>query len=280
MVLARRLVAGVLLAAAGATTGVAAGATPVAAAPSGSGTSASALYKDVLATTRSWSVHYASNSTQSKQTLVERGDAGPASGSQTVLMGKGSISILVIGGISYVKGNVSGLQSLAGLSASQAAETTGQWIEFSTDNSAFAPVVAGVRSQDVAKELALKAPLSRGPGRMLDGDAVDAIDGTQTFGRKTQHVVLYVRAHGSHFPVEEDSVNAKGKSTAAEHITYSRWGRRCGPRPPWRPSPSGPSAPFDRWPTPDRPAGVGRWDLSPTWLSRRSPRHRAGPPGE
>ena len=231
MVLARRLVAGVLLAAAGAT-GMAAGATPVAAAPSGSGTSASALYKDALATTRSWSVHYASNSTQSKQTLVERGDAGPASGSQTVLMGKGSISILVIGGISYVKGNVSGLQSLAGLGASQAAETTGQWIEFSTDNSAFAPVVAGVRSQDVAKELALKAPLSRGPSRMLDGDAVDAIDGTQTFGRKSEHVVLYVHAHGSHFPVEEDSVNAKGKSTAAEHITYSRWGEKVRPEAP------------------------------------------------
>ena len=231
MVLARRLVAGVLLAAAGAT-GVAAGATPAAAAPSGSGTSASALYKDALATTRSWSVHYASNSTQSKQTLVERGDAGPASGSQTVLMGKGSISILVIGGISYVKGNVSGLQSLAGLSASQAAEATGQWIEFSTDNSAFAPVVAGVRSQDVAKELALKAPLFRGPGRMLDGDAVDAIDGTQTFGRKSQHVVLYVRAHGSHFPVEEDSVNAKGQSTAAEHITYSRRGEQVRPEAP------------------------------------------------
>jgi hypothetical protein len=231
VVVARRLVTGVLLATAWAT-GMAAVATPVAAAPSGSGTSASSLYKDAVATTRSWSVHYTSNSTESKQTLVESGDAGPASGSQTVLMGKGSISIFVIGGISYVKGNVSGLRSLAGFSASQATEATGQWIEFSTDNSAFAPVVSGVRSEDVAKELALRAPLSLGHGRMLNGDAVDAIDGTQTFGRKSQHVVLYVRAHGSHFPVEEDSVNAKGQSTAAEHITYSRWGEKVRPEAP------------------------------------------------
>ncbi len=231
MVVARRLVTGVLLAAAWAT-GVAAGATPVAAAPSGSGTSASSLYKDALATTHSWSVHYTSNSTESKQTLVESGDAGPASGSQTVRLGHGSISIFVIGGISYLRGNLSGLESLAGLSASQAAEATGQWIEFSTDNSAFAPVVAGVRSHDLAKDLALRAPLSLGPGRMLHGDAVDAIDGTQTLGRKSQHVVLYVRAHGSHFPVEEDSVNAKGQSTAAEHITYSRWGEKVRPEAP------------------------------------------------
>jgi hypothetical protein len=190
---------------------------------------ASALYKEALATTRSWSVHYASDSTESNETLVVSGDAGPASASQTVMMGKGSISILVIGGITYLKGNTGGLQSLAGLSASQAAEASGQWIEFSTDNSAFAPVVEGVRSEDVANELALKAPLSLGHARTLDGQAVDAIDGTQSFGRTSQHVVLYVRAHGTHVPVEEDSVNTRGQHTAAEHVIYSKWGERVRP---------------------------------------------------
>ena len=105
--------------------------------------SASTLYKDAVATTHAWSVHYDSSSTESKVTLVESGDAGPASASQTVTMGQGTISILVIGGISYVKGNADGLENLAGLSSSQAAEATGQWIEFSTDNTAFAPVVVG-----------------------------------------------------------------------------------------------------------------------------------------
>ena len=190
---------------------------------------ASTLYKETLATTRSWSVHYASDSTESNETLVVSGDAGPASASQTVMMGKGSISILVIGGITYLKGNSGGLQSLAGLSASQAAEASGQWIEFSTDNSAFAPVVEGVRSQDVANELALKSPLSLGHARTLDGQTVDAIDGTQTFGRTSQHVVLYVRAHGTHVPVEEDSVNARGQHTSAEHVIYSKWGERVRP---------------------------------------------------
>ena len=56
--------------------------------------------------------------------------------------GPGSISIVVIGGISYVKGNADGLENLAGLSSPQATEAAGQWIEFSTDNAAFAPVVA------------------------------------------------------------------------------------------------------------------------------------------
>jgi len=194
--------------------------------------SASTLYQDALATTRSWSVHYDSASTESKVTLVESGNAGPASASQTVTMGKGTISILVIGGFSYVKGNVNGLESLAGLSATQAAEAAGQWIEFSTDNAAFAPVVDGVRSTDVAKELALKAPLSLGRSRTLDGQAVDAIDGTQSFGKKSGHVVLYVRAKGTHVPVEEDSVNAKGQDTDAEHIVFSKWGEQVRPEAP------------------------------------------------
>jgi hypothetical protein len=193
---------------------------------------ASTLYGDALATTHSWSVHYASASTEAKKTEVESGDAGPASGSQTVSVGTGAISILVIGGITYVKGNVSGLETLVGLGSTQAGAAANQWIEFSTDNEAFAPVVAGVRSSDLAHELALKGPLSLGHQRTIDGTAVDAIEGTQKLGHSTDHVVLYVRAHGAHVPVEEDTVNAKGQHTATEHVAYSKWGEIVRPRAP------------------------------------------------
>ena len=209
----------------------------VAMAPEASGAStpsAATLYREALATTNSWSVHYASSSTESKVTLDETGDAGPASGSQTVLTGKGSLgdraTIDVIGGISYLKGNVGGLEDLAGLSATQAVVAAGQWIDFPTDDAAFAQLVAGVRSQDLAKELALEGPLSLGRPRTVDGSAVDAILGTQTFGSKTVlHVVLYVRAQGTHVPVEEDSLDAEGKPTAAEHVVYSKWGEIVRP---------------------------------------------------
>ncbi|MGD0746994.1 MAG: hypothetical protein ABSB68_04225 [Acidimicrobiales bacterium] len=199
--------------------------------------SASTLYQEALATTHSWSVHYASSSTQSKVNLVESGDAGPASGTQTVLTGKGSLddsaTIDVIGGITYLKGNAGGLESLAGMSATQAAVAAGQWIEFPTDDAAFSQLVAGVRSQDLVKELALKEPLSLGRPRTIEGTAVDAIQGTQDFGTKTVlHVVLYVRARGTHVPVEEDSLDAQGKPTAAEHVVYSKWGEIVRPEAP------------------------------------------------
>ena len=199
---------------------------------------AATLYRQAIATTKSWSVHYASSSTQSKITLVEIGNAGPASGTQLVSMGPSaqsqpdSATIEVIGGITYLKGNVGGLQNLAGFSASQATEAAGQWIEFATDNSLFSPVVAGVRSSDIAKELTLKGPLALGKPRTLDGYTVDAIEGTQKFGKTSGRVVLYVRARGSHVPVEEDSLGANGQPSPAEHVTYSSWGETVRPEAP------------------------------------------------
>ena len=235
VVRARWLVAGVLMAGSlGPAT--AALAVPVAPAAAGdeasSSADASSLYQQVLSSTRSWSVHYASSSTQSAKSLRESGDAGPASGSQIVRMGQGSINIVVIGGLSYVKGNTGGLQTLVGLDASQAAQAAGKWIEFSTANAAFSQVVAGVRSKDIAQELTLKGPLTLSHGSTVDGLAVDAIKGTQKFGKSTLHVVLYVRAHGAHVPVEEDSVDTKGRRTATEHIAYSKWGEQVRPRAP------------------------------------------------
>jgi hypothetical protein len=205
---------------------------------------AATLYHETLATTRSWSVHYASSSTVSQVALLMTGDAGPASGTQTVATGKGNlndtITIDVIGGLTYVKGNAGGFEALVGMNAATAQQVAGRWIEFSTTSATFAQVVAGVRSRDVANELQLKGRLTLGHATKVDGVAVDAIDGTQTFGRKKVHVVLYVRAHGSHVPVEEDAVDAKGKATGTLHVAYSHWGETVRPQAPPGAVPIGP----------------------------------------
>jgi hypothetical protein len=244
-VLGRRAVTGSVLAGAMALAGF--GAMPALAAASSQATppDAPTLYREALATTRSWSVHYVSTSTQSQISLLETGDAGPASGTQTVATGKGNlndtITINVIGGLTYVKGNVAGLEVLAGLNAADAVGAAGHWIEFSTTNSAFSQVVAGVRSHDVADELQLKGPLTLGRARTIDGTAVEAIDGTQSYGgHKSTRIVLYVRTHGSHVPVEEDALDATGKTSGTLHITYSHWGETVRPEAPAGAVPFGP----------------------------------------
>jgi hypothetical protein len=230
-----RLVAGAALAG-GLVAAAPGSAPPVSAASHPGAPDPTTLYHEALATTHSWSVHYVSSSTESQVSLLESGDAGPASGTQTVATGKGNlndtITIYVIGGLTYVKGNAGGLVALAGLNTANALQAAGKWIEFSTDDAAFAEVVVGVRSHDVATELELKGPLTFGHSSTIDGIAVNAIDGTQGSGKKAMHVVLYVRAHGSHVPVEEDAVNAKGQQTGMLHVTYSHWGETVRPQAP------------------------------------------------
>jgi hypothetical protein len=228
----------------GLTLAILSGTPPVAASAHSTTPNASTLYREALATTKSWSVHYVSSSTLSKVSLLETGDSGPASGTQSVATGQGNlndmITIDVIGGLTYVKGNAGGFEALVGMDAATAQGVAGHWIEFATTDKTFSQVVAGVRSRDVADELELKGPLTLDHTTTLGGIAVDAIEGAQTYDRKSERVVLYVRAHGSHVPVEEDAVNAKGKATGALHVTYSHWGETVRPQAPQGAVPIGP----------------------------------------
>ena len=239
----QRLAVGVALAG-GSLLAVLAGGLPAAAFVHSSAPDASTLYREALATTKSWSVHYVSSSTVSKVSLLETGDSGPASGTQSVATATGGatdmITIEVIGGLTYVMGNAGGFQALVGMDAATAQQVAGRWIQFSTTNATFAQVVAGVRSHDVADELELKGPLTLGRATTVGGVAVDAIEGSQTNAKKTQRVVLYVRAHGSHVPVEEDAVDAKGKPSGTLHVDYSRWGETVRPEAPQAAVPIGP----------------------------------------
>ena len=44
--------------------------------------------------------------------------------------------------------------------------------------------------------------------------------------------MLYVRASGTHVPVEEDAVNAAGKPDGVLHVVYSKWGEVVRPQAP------------------------------------------------
>src|ERR1700723_2619580 len=67
--------------------------------------SAKALYREALATTTGWRVHYVSKSDASQVPFSESGDAGPASGTQSIDIGKGATldrpTLIVIGDLSF-----------------------------------------------------------------------------------------------------------------------------------------------------------------------------------
>lgn len=205
--------------------------------PAGATPTATSLYREAMATTKAWRVHYSSKSDASHVPFAESGDAGPASGSQAIHIGHGSTldeaTLIVIGDLTFVKGNERAMEDLTGLAPAAARTAMNRWVLFSSNNPTFAQVVVGVRSDDVAQEVALQGPYSFGPSRRLDGYTVDAVQGTLKMqGTKKMKAVLYVRASGRHQLVEEDTVNAKGRPNGAEHIVFSKWGEPVQPRAP------------------------------------------------
>jgi hypothetical protein len=205
--------------------------------PAGATPAAATLYREAMATTSGWRVHYASSSNASHTPFSESGDAGPASGTQAILVGQGAsldrASLIVIGDLTFVKGNQLAMEDLTGLSPAEAATTMGHWVLFSSNNPAFSQVVVGVRSHDVAQEVALKGPYTLGRPRQLRGSSVDALRGTLKLqGEKRMDAVLYVRASGRHVLVEEDTVDAHGTPNGAEHIVFSKWGESVRPKAP------------------------------------------------
>jgi hypothetical protein len=203
----------------------------------GAAPDAATLYREAMATTNGWRVHYSSSSETAHVPFLESGDAGPASGTQAIHVGQGATldraTLIVIGDLTFVKGNELAMEDLTGLSPTEAATTMGHWVAFSSTNPAYAQVVVGVRSHDVAQEVALEGPYSLGRPRRLGGSSVDAVRGTLHLqGEKAMAAVLYVRASGRHLLVEEETVNAHGAPNGAEHIVFSKWGESVRPRAP------------------------------------------------
>lgn len=204
------------------------------------GTSAAALYRQALTTMQGATLHYVSRSSGGGLTLRATGNAGPASGTQTINLVQGGATqqarFIVIGGSTYAKGNVAAMTSSLGLSPTRAAQVAGKWVAFATDNPAFASVVAGIRTHDVTEELVMQGPFTLGATRTLHGQRVDPVHGTQLLQgpQKTvkTDVVLYVSARGRHLPVEEDTLDSSGQQSLGEHIVFSHFGEKVRPRAP------------------------------------------------
>ena len=190
--------------------------------------------QETLASTHSWSVHYASDSTESKQILPETGDAGPASGGPRTSSGRRVDHDRRHRRHQLSEGQWAWLRALAGLDSSQPSPgERGQWIEFSTTTQPShrsSPASAPTTSPGAHPEGAAHARASQDAERDRGG-------GHRRVGRRrthTDHVVLFVpRSKGLHVPVKRTQLNAKGKAHRPPNTSSIRDGARsCGPHAP------------------------------------------------
>jgi hypothetical protein len=152
---------------------------------------------------------------------------GKDAGSQSVTIvkstGKGSVSVIVVGAVAYLKANTLGLEE-AGFEPSAAQAEAGKWISVTEATGSFYQSVAGgLTSASVSAELTMSAPVTERRSRVLRQNVIE-LKGTAAPAAQVDTGTvdsLYVAASGSPLPVELVQYVSGIGST----YIYSHWGQ-------------------------------------------------------
>jgi type II secretory pathway pseudopilin PulG len=194
-------------------------------------------YAAALKAAAAQNVHFVSKAIEQGIALEVIGDAGKNSGAQVIEVKRGSttenLAVVLIGSTGYLRGNVSALEKVLGLTTAQSKTYTNKWLSFPTSNTALAELVSGLRNSEVASELQMTGPYTLGGTKKIGGQTTLAINGTASTSTGSKvPIVLYVNATGTPRPVEEDT-NPKAKSADIEgKVTFSKWGENTHPKAP------------------------------------------------
>jgi hypothetical protein len=207
------------------------------AAMSGSATAAvvaKSKYQAAMKAAAAQNVHYVSTATEQGISLEVVGDTGKTSGSQMLEVQNGStteeLSVVLVGKTGYLRGNVSALEKVLGLTAAQSSAYQNRWLSFPTSNHSLSELVSGLLDSEVAAELEMTGPYSFGGTKVIGGHVTQAIKGTAATSSGTKvPIVLYVESTGTPRPVQEVT-NPNAKSSAIRGtVTFSNWGEATDP---------------------------------------------------
>jgi hypothetical protein len=180
-------------------------------------------------------VHYISKATEQGVGLKVIADTGKTSGTQVLQVITGSttesLKVILVGKNGYLRGNDAALQKVLGLTAAQSTTYTNKWLSFPTSNTSLAELISGLRDADVASELEMTGPYTFGATTTIDGQAVQAINGTAATSSGTKvPIILYVSSSGR--PVEEITNPKKQATSVKGTVTFSNWGEATHPTAP------------------------------------------------
>ncbi|HEY1446593.1 MAG TPA: hypothetical protein VGF51_17005 [Acidimicrobiales bacterium] len=201
--------------------------------------SAQSEYEAAVKAATNQSVHFQTDVTQGNVTLQQSGDAGTTSGSETLTVHNGKqtehMSAEVVGKTGYVKGNVTGLQNILGLSAAQAHKYAGKWLSFPMSNTNLAQLAAGLLKSQVATELGFSGPFTFASDATVNGQHATGIKGSvSTNTGSSVPEILYVPSTGKPLPIQEvTNPGAKGRSSTIHgKVSFSNWGQQVAVQAP------------------------------------------------
>jgi hypothetical protein len=208
-----------------------------------SGQPASAMLASALAALQAGpSVHLHGVTKSSGHVLVLSQDSGADVGRQVFTVDRTEhVTVLVVGGVGYIKANAAGLTGFFGFPAALATRLVGRWISFHPGDSAgktsYQGVTSGVTLASVADQLRLTGPLTLTAPTVAAGQPVVGVHGHAPAGQHNppgSTVTVYVASRGRPRPVTFQVKAAVGQATGK----FSRWGEALHLTAPQNPIPA------------------------------------------
>ena len=116
---------------------------------------------------------------QQSRTAVYSDDSADGAGRQEITIGGGEHAIvLVVGEVTYIKGNEAALTGYFGFPSAAAGRLVNRWISFRPGNTGYQELTSGVKLAGLAGQLELTGPLMiKAPG-MVGGRSTVGVHGT------------------------------------------------------------------------------------------------------
>lgn len=171
------------------------------------------------------SVHADVRQVQRSRTVAYSDDSAHGAGRQEItISGGGHAIVLVVGKVTYVKGNKAALTGYFGFPSAAAGRLVNRWISFRPGNTGYQELTSGVTLAGLAGQLELTGPLTiKAPG-MVAGRPAVGVHGTvaASLGAPAgSRATLYVAASGRALPV---SYRLDRTGSLQFAVTFSRWG--------------------------------------------------------
>lgn len=151
-------------------------------------------------------------------------------GTQTITLGAGNASVIVVPGATFLRANHLALTTYFGFTAAMANRIGSQWLRLVPGNPGYTTVTEGVTLADTLKQIAMTGPFTV-LTTTRHGQRVYGVRGLVAGPTKPAKVTatLWVSATGAPLPIEfVASSPGQGTMTA----TFSQWGQPVAAEPP------------------------------------------------
>ena len=180
------------------------------------------------------SFHYVSSETVGTQTVTITGDVAATMGSQQIVDQDaghtGHVTVSVVDGSAYFRGDEAGLSAFMGFSSTLAAQYADKWLMVSSDTAEYLPLAAALTTGSALQQIEIGSKVRLQGTTTKEGMKVTDVAGTYsatpTGATKptTAKVNVYVATASTHLPVLYTASTVQSKKDVVEKVAFSKWG--------------------------------------------------------